>query len=113
MNDVPQTLLDGLKNAALMAYEVWWALVPDRVGEVVPAELLGTVQVQDQEGDRDREDAVAEGDDARELDPVLLAAPAKLAPIRLLPLCFDAAMIGEADDGTPGSGRERVRVANS
>ncbi len=27
MSDVLQTLLDGLKNAGLMAYEVWWALV--------------------------------------------------------------------------------------
>jgi uncharacterized membrane protein YraQ (UPF0718 family) len=27
MSDVTQTLLDGLKNSALMAYEVWWALV--------------------------------------------------------------------------------------
>jgi uncharacterized membrane protein YraQ (UPF0718 family) len=27
MGDVLQTLLDGLKNAGLMAYEVWWALV--------------------------------------------------------------------------------------
>jgi uncharacterized membrane protein YraQ (UPF0718 family) len=27
MGDVFQTILDGLKNAGLMAYEVWWALV--------------------------------------------------------------------------------------
>jgi len=27
MGDVAQTILDGLKNAGLMAYEVWWALV--------------------------------------------------------------------------------------
>jgi uncharacterized protein len=27
MGDVIQTILDGLKNAGLMAYEVWWALV--------------------------------------------------------------------------------------
>ncbi|TMK70367.1 MAG: permease, partial [Actinobacteria bacterium] len=27
MGDVTQTILDGLKNAGLMAYEVWWALV--------------------------------------------------------------------------------------
>ena len=27
MGDVVQTILDGLKNAGLMAYEVWWALV--------------------------------------------------------------------------------------
>ena len=27
MVDVLQTILDGLRNAALMAYEVWWALV--------------------------------------------------------------------------------------
>jgi uncharacterized membrane protein YraQ (UPF0718 family) len=27
MGDVLQTILDGLKNAGLMAYEVWWALV--------------------------------------------------------------------------------------
>src|SRR3954447_17679180 len=27
MVDVGQTILDGLKNAGLMAYEVWWALV--------------------------------------------------------------------------------------
>jgi uncharacterized membrane protein YraQ (UPF0718 family) len=27
MGDLLQTLLDGLKNAGLMAYEVWWALV--------------------------------------------------------------------------------------
>ena len=27
MGDVLQTVLDGLKNAGLMAYEVWWALV--------------------------------------------------------------------------------------
>ena len=27
MEDVLSTLLDGLKNAVLMAYEVWWALV--------------------------------------------------------------------------------------
>jgi hypothetical protein len=27
MGDVIQTILDGLKNASLMAYEVWWALV--------------------------------------------------------------------------------------
>jgi uncharacterized protein len=27
MGDVAQTVLDGVKNAGLMAYEVWWALV--------------------------------------------------------------------------------------
>ena len=27
MGDVAQTIVDGLKNAGLMAYEVWWALV--------------------------------------------------------------------------------------
>src|SRR5215213_7474361 len=27
MGDVLQTVVDGLKNAGLMAYEVWWALV--------------------------------------------------------------------------------------
>src|SRR5881275_946988 len=27
MTDVVSTFLDGLKNAGLMAYEVWWALV--------------------------------------------------------------------------------------
>src|SRR3954451_17788250 len=27
MSDVLSTILDGLRNAALMAYEVWWALV--------------------------------------------------------------------------------------
>jgi uncharacterized membrane protein YraQ (UPF0718 family) len=27
VGDVAQTILDGLKNAGLMAYEVWWALV--------------------------------------------------------------------------------------
>jgi uncharacterized membrane protein YraQ (UPF0718 family) len=27
MEEVAQTILDGLKNAGLMAYEVWWALV--------------------------------------------------------------------------------------
>src|SRR5215212_5175304 len=27
MADVLQTILDGVKNAGLMAYEVWWALV--------------------------------------------------------------------------------------
>jgi uncharacterized protein len=27
VGDVAQTVLDGLKNAGLMAYEVWWALV--------------------------------------------------------------------------------------
>jgi uncharacterized membrane protein YraQ (UPF0718 family) len=27
MGDLAQTILDGLKNAGLMAYEVWWALV--------------------------------------------------------------------------------------
>jgi hypothetical protein len=53
------------------------------------------MQLQDQQRDRDREDAVAEGDDPGELD--VLAAPAKVA---LSLLRFDAGMIGAGADGT-------------
>ena len=48
------------------------ALVPEDVAEVVAMEVLGDAEVEDQQRDRDREDAVAEGDDPRELDLVLL-----------------------------------------
>jgi hypothetical protein len=48
------------------------ALVPQRFAELAVGDAGLNAKLQDQQGDRDREDAVAEGDDARELDLVLL-----------------------------------------
>jgi hypothetical protein len=48
------------------------ALVPQDRPEVVVADVLGHAEIEHQQRDRDREDPVAEGDDARELDLVFL-----------------------------------------
>ena len=53
------------------------SLVPERVGEGFVSEVLGDAQGQHQQRDRDREDAVAEGNDAGELDLVAIA-PARV-----------------------------------
>ena len=64
-----------------------FALVPERVVESAPSVRPGSIaEVQHQQRDRDREDPVAEGDDPRELDLVLLpplraSAPCATAPI--------------------------------
>jgi hypothetical protein len=54
-------------------------LVPERVGEVVAGDVLRHLEIEHQQRDRDREDAVAEGDDPRELDLVLVAVAGGLA----------------------------------
>ena len=70
------------------------ALVPERLGRRFrPAQMLGDVERQHQQRDRDREDAVAEGDDPRELDLV------PLPPLRV-PLPGHAGIIAAGRDGT-------------
>jgi hypothetical protein len=57
------------------------------------ADVLGHAQVEHQQRDRDREDPVAEGDDARELDLVLFPLLCRLRPRH-------APIIETARDGT-------------
>jgi hypothetical protein len=48
------------------------ALFPEDLVEIIAMDVLRHAEVEHEQRDRDREDAVAEGDDARELDLVLL-----------------------------------------
>jgi hypothetical protein len=56
------------------------ALTPERVGEAFAVQVGRYVQIEDEQRDRDREDAVAEGDDPRELDLVLLTPLRRARP---------------------------------
>jgi hypothetical protein len=77
MVDEPEAGDDG---EADRVGEQRFALLPKRVGDFAVSQVRFNRDVEDQQGDRDREDAVAEGDDPRELDLVLLPRLRRLGP---------------------------------
>ena len=72
-----------------------FVLFPERVGDFAVLQVVRDPERQHQQRDRDREHPVAEGDDARELDLVLL-------PLLRLPLARHRRILAIALDGTAG-----------